>query len=79
MTNKKGIILGIVSAILYVLLSNGFGSLTNFFIDIIAASIIPLIISGLITIFRKNNFGKIFGISSIVIQILSLIGNFMMR
>ena len=80
MTNKTGYILGFISAIIYVILLYGID--TNYLLDFLAyflgALLIPAIIAGLISLFSKNNFGKIFGITCIIIHILSGLGNSLM-
>ena len=81
MTNKTGYIIGIVSALIYTLLHNNFN--TNYLLNslpqilgaFIGALSVPAIISGIIFIFAKKDFGKIFGITCIIVHIFSAFGN----
>lgn len=79
MSNKQGYILGFSSAILYTLIFYQFDSyyyISAFFVFLIAVLSIPTIIAGLISIFLKGKkFGKIFGITCIIIHLISGIGN----
>ncbi|PKQ46872.1 hypothetical protein [Confluentibacter flavum] len=80
MTNKTGYILGIISALIYVLVIYGIDTnhLLDFLVYLLGALLIPLIIAGFISLFSKNNFGKIFGITCIIIHLLSGIGGLLM-
>ena len=75
-TDRKGYYLAFVVAIIY-----GFFSQEHFDIYIFIGSFFGVLIlnsflSGLITIFRKfKNFGKVLGITSIIICSLALLGN----
>ncbi|MEL0457290.1 hypothetical protein WJN01_13710 [Flavobacteriaceae bacterium SZ-1-7] len=80
MTNKTGYILGLISAIIYVLVLYGIDTnhILDFFAYLLGALLIPAIIAGLISLFSKNNFGKIFGFTCIIIHILSGLGGSLM-
>ena len=81
MTNKTGNIVGIASALIYTIFHNR-GNF-NYFLDylpqrlgsFVGALLIPLIISSIIYLFTQKNFGKVFGITSLIVYILSSLGN----
>jgi len=81
MTNRVGYILGIVSAIIYTLFHNkiNLDYILDFLPQILGAFVgallIPSFISGIIYIFSRKNFGKIFGISSLIVHVISSFGN----
>ncbi len=78
MSNKLGYILGFSSAFIYTIISNGinFYYFSDFLASFIGPLLIPAGITGLISIFLKdNNSGKVFGITCITIYILAGIGN----
>jgi membrane-bound metal-dependent hydrolase YbcI (DUF457 family) len=78
MSNKLGYILGLSSAIIYTIVIYGFD--LNYILDFVAsllgALLFPAIIAGLISIFSKGkNFGKVFGITCIILHLLAGFGN----
>ncbi|AUS06896.1 hypothetical protein [Pseudotamlana carrageenivorans] len=77
MTNKTGYILGLISAIIYVIIIYGFSTnrLSDFLASLLGALLIPAIVAGLISLFSKNNFGKIFAITCVIIHVISGLGN----
>ncbi len=80
MTNKTGYILGLISAIVYVLAIYGIDTnhILDFFACLFGVLLIPTVIAGLISLFSKNNFGKIFGITCLIICMLSGLGSSLM-
>jgi len=80
MSNKLGYILGFSSAIIYTIIIYGinFNYILDFVAYLLGALVIPAIIAGLISLFSKGkNFGKVFGITCIILYVLSGIGNSM--
>lgn len=80
MTNKTGFILGLISAIIYVVILYGIdiSQPLDFLAYFLGALLIPAIIAGLIYLFSRKNFGKTFGITCIILDILSILGNSLM-
>lgn len=73
--NQKGVILGLIFALIYSIIRNGFD-----FASIIGGAfgilVISAIITSLISAFWKfKNFGKIFGIISLILSIISFLGS----
>lgn len=78
MKNKIGFLLGILSAITYTLIHSGLNLyLPALLGSIVGAILIPLIISGLIFLFKRKNFGYVFGITSIITHVVSSLGTFL--
>jgi uncharacterized membrane protein HdeD (DUF308 family) len=76
MNNRTGYILGLISGIIYTLINYGSNfRIMDFIATLIGALIIPLILTYLISLFSKTlEFGRTFGIISIVIHIIATIG-----
>jgi hypothetical protein len=78
MNYKLGYILGLLSTIIYTITTNGinFSHLLSFIAAILGALLIPATIAGLISLFAKGkNYGKVFGITCIVVHIMAYLGN----
>ena len=76
MNNRTGYILGLSSGVIYTIINyvSNF-KIMNFIAILIGALIVPLILTYLITLFPKSlEFGRTFGIISIVIHIIATIG-----
>jgi|694.fasta_scaffold152139_3 hypothetical protein len=75
--NTNGYVIGFLAISIYTLLDDNVEGLVSFFATLIGVLLIPLILSGLIFLFdRSINFGKIFGITSIIIVTISFIGQY---
>jgi hypothetical protein len=78
MSNKLGYILGFASAFIYTLVVNGinFNDIIYFVGSLLGALTIPAVIAVLISIFLKGkNFGKVFGITCLILHLLAGYGN----
>lgn len=80
MSNKTGYIIGFLCTIVYTIIQYGinFNRLLDFFAYLLGTLLFPAIIAGLITLFsKKKNFGKVFGITCIIVCIVAGMGNFL--
>lgn len=76
--NKLGYIIGFLSAIIYTIYKNGFrfDELLYFISGLLGALILPVIIAFIITSLKKDfKFGKVFGITCLILYTLSTIGS----
>lgn len=76
MKYRKEYIIGLISGIIYTIIENKSQfEFFDFLGKLVGAMLIPVIISFLISIFSKNyEFGKNFGIISIVIHVMGILG-----
>lgn len=77
-TNTLGFIIGIIITGIHTMLTNdiGFDNILMLIPAFLGIVFIPAIISGLVSLFyRGKNFGKIFGITCIIFNLLSFFGN----
>lgn len=75
-TDKHGYYLTVIVAVIYAFFSQKYFDLYMFLGSFFAVLILNTFLSGLITIFRKfKNFGKVLGITSVIICSLALLGN----
>ncbi|MFD2726281.1 hypothetical protein [Hyunsoonleella rubra] len=77
MSNRTGYIMGICCALVYNIFIYGIDSnyILDFFASFLGSLLIPVIISGLISLFVKKSFGKIFGITCLIVFALGAIGS----
>ncbi len=75
-TDKQGYILALIIAFIYAFISNENFDVYIFLGSFIGVLILNTFLSGLITVFRKfKNFGKVLGITSVIICSLAFLGN----
>jgi hypothetical protein len=75
-TDKQGYILALIITFIYAFISNENFDVYIFLGSFIGVLILNTFLSGLITVFRKfKNFGKVLGITSVIICLLAFLGN----
>ena len=75
-SNKRGYVLGIISAFTYTLIIEGFYDITDFIEKTISAILVPLFVAFIIFLIfnKRKNLGKIFGVTSIIIHLILVLG-----
>ena len=74
--DKHGYYLAVITASIYAIFIQEYFDLYIFLGSFIGVLILNIFLSGLITVFRKfKNFGKVLGITSVIICSLALLGN----
>lgn len=75
-TNKQGYLLALIVATIYSLIMEKHFELLGFIANFIIIIVISSILGGIVMlIFRSKNFGKFFGITILIISVLSFAGN----
>ena len=71
-----GYVVAVLSSFIYVVITGEFSAdLASLFGSVVGALIIPVIISGIIILFKKNlSYGKVLGLSTPILQALAYFG-----